>query len=340
MKVIIIDDSVIFRILLKTLVRSIEGVEVCATASDGLAGLKAVEEHYPDVVLLDVEMPKLTGLEVLKEIKAKGINSRVIMCSAFTVAGAEVTVKALEFGAHDFITKPEGKDKEESTALLKDQLFPTLRSIQKSVQEMDATNTQLQVRPEPKRIVKKFADVLGIGISTGGPKALAVLLPALSANFKVPIVIVQHMPKLFIESMASSLNEKCALTVKVAEDGEFIRAGFVYLAPGEKQMAVEDGKVKITDDPPECFCKPAADYLFRSLAESYGEKAIGLVMTGMGSDGAQGLLKMKNAGAYTIGQDKKSCTIYGMPQEAAKAGAVDTVLSLDEIAGHLQNVIL
>lgn len=346
MKVLIIDDSVLFRILLKTLVRSIEGVEVCATASDGEAGLQAVEEHHPDVVLLDVEMPKMTGLDVMKAIKTRGMEDvHVIMCSAFTVAGAEVTVKALELGAHDFITKPEGKDKDESIQLLKRQLIPELEEIKAAIAAGPA-KPQKTVRERPSFQspgTKIHADIVGIGISTGGPKALAKVLPELPASFKLPIVIVQHMPKLFIESLASSLNEKCSLQVKVAREGECLEKGKVYIAPGELQMAVveEQGRklIKLSDDPPENYCRPAVDYLFRSLAQVYGSRVVGIVMTGMGADGAKGLLQIKNNGGYTIAQDQNSSTIYGMPQEAYKAGAVKSVLSLEQIAGHLlQNV--
>ena len=345
MKVLIIDDSVLFRILLKTLVRSVEGVEVCATASDGEAGLEAVEEHHPDVVLLDVEMPKMTGLDVMKAISSKGIETHVIMCSAFTTAGADVTVKALELGAHDFITKPEGKDKNESTRLLKEQLIPEIEELKKVVAQSGSKPKPVARKKVAVRIpgAKVHADIVGIGISTGGPKALAKVLPELPASFKLPIVIVQHMPKLFITSLANSLNEKCALEVKVAEEGEALEKGKIYIAPGEKQMAIieNDGRrvVKLSDDPPENYCRPAADFLFRSLADSFGARVIGVVMTGMGSDGAKGLLEIKNRGGYTIGQDKETSTIYGMPQEAYKAGAVTSVLALEEIADHIQKSI-
>lgn len=343
MKVLIIDDSVLFRILLKNIVRSIDNVEVCGSASDGEAGLDAVEKHNPDVVLLDVEMPKMTGLDVMREIKEKGLNVKVIMCSAFTLAGAEVTVKALELGAYDFITKPEGKDKNESIQLLKSQLTPKIEELKTALPTVvPQVYKERLSRPISDTVSKIAVDVIGIGISTGGPKALGLVLPKLPATFRQPIVIVQHMPKLFIESMALSLNSKCGLSVKLAEDGEILKEGTVYFAPGEKQMAVINnngiGKIQITDDPAENYCKPAVDYLFRSLAEAYASKAIGLVMTGMGGDGAKGLFQMKEAGAYTISQDKESCTIYGMPQEAVKAGGVTTVLALEDIAEHLVKV--
>lgn len=343
MKVLIIDDSALFRILLTNIIRGMENVEVCGTASDGDAGLQAVEKHHPDVVLLDLEMPKMTGLDVMKEISSRGISVKVIMCSAFTTAGAEVTVKALELGAHDFITKPEGRDKEESIQLLKKQLLPELEELKKSFSKNKSASGIAHRKRFSVRTIRKIpAEIIGIGISTGGPKALGVVLPKLPVNLKQPIVIVQHMPKLFIESMATSLNNKCHLLVKVGEDGEVLRPGTVYFAPGEQQMAVdeEDGirKLRISDDSSENYCKPASDYLFRSLARVYGSKAIGLVMTGMGGDGAKGLVHMKDAGAYTMSQDKDSCTIYGMPKEAVKAGAVMTVLSLDEIADHLVKI--
>jgi len=343
MNVLIIDDSVLFRILLKTLVRSVEGVEVCATANDGQAGIEAVEKYHPNVVLLDVEMPKMTGLDVMKEINNKGIDTHVIMCSAFTTAGADVTVEALELGAHDFITKPEGKDRDESTKLLKEQLIPELKELKRLIAEGKKARpkTLVQFDSRPSFNTKVQADIVGIGISTGGPKALAKVLPALPASFKVPIVVVQHMPKLFIESLANSLNEKCTLQVKVAEEGETLEKGRVYIAPGEIQMGVveENGRmiVRLSDDPPENYCRPAADFLFRSLANCCGSRVIGIIMTGMGSDGAKGLLQIKNGGGYTIGQDQKTSTIYGMPKEAAKNGAVSIVLPLEQIADQLQN---
>ena len=346
MKVLIIDDSILFRILLKTLIRNIAGIEVCGTASDGSAGLVAVEKHHPDLVLLDVEMPKMTGLDVMKALSDKGKGIRVIMCSAFTVAGADVTVKALELGAHDFITKPEGKNKEDSIKILKSQLIPLLEELKAKLKpkpklkQKDTTPLIRSKHKIPKRATKKIdAEVIGIGISTGGPKALAEVLPKLPATFKIPIVIVQHMPKLFIESLANSLNKKCKLEVRVAKDGDLLRSGTIYLAPGERQMGVVEKRglkvITIKDAPPENYCKPAADYLFKSLAKSYGSKALGIIMTGMGGDGAKGLLEMKNNGSYTIAQDEESSTIYGMPQEAAKLGAVTTVLSLEQIAPHL-----
>ena len=346
MKVLIIDDSVVFRILLSNLIRGIDGIGVCGTASDGEEGLIAVENHHPDVVLLDVEMPKMTGLDVIKEFNHKGIKVSVIMCSAFTVAGADVTVKALELGAHDFITKPEGRDKNESLQMLKDQLVPKLTQLKAGYDIFNASRPDVPVLDRTRKVRsgtgKVSAEILGIGISTGGPKALATLLPELPATFKIPIVIVQHMPKLFLESLAASLNEKCHLNVKVARHGEVITGGNVYLAPGEQQMAVEfvDGKnvIALSDDPPENFCKPAVDFLFRSLARNFKSRTIGLVMTGMGSDGANGLLEMKNAGGCTIAQDKETSTIYGMPREAYKKGAADVVLPLHEIGGYLQKI--
>lgn len=345
LKVLIADDSLIYRMILKKVINAIDGVEVCHSVSNGHYVLKDLDQYSPDLLLLDVEMPVMGGLDVMKELSKRESAPDVIMCSAFTTEGADITIKALELGACDFITKTEGENRQESELKLLKQLQSKLDALRfKSVS--GKTNSQSQVKKAILEKTKashgafKKPELVAIGISTGGPNALSVVIPALPENFPVPITIVQHMPPLFVESLATSLDRKSKLTVKVAEDGETLKGGTVYLAPGQKQLKIVREKnvflvAKITDDPAENFCKPAADYMFRSVATACQGKSVGVIMTGMGGDGAKGLKHMHEAGAFIIGQDEKTSTIYGMPKEAYNADVVDKQLPLEQIAPRL-----
>ena len=236
---------------------------------------------------------------------------------------------APDTGRFDFIRKPEGTTAEASRAELERQLMPILAAARAGTPVgSDAARTAL---PE----------IVVIGISTGGPAALAKVLPLLPARFSVPVVVVQHIPAGFSETLADSLNQNCVLPVKVGEEGEVIRPGTVYIAPGDKQMKIapapgRSGTVlKITQDPPENNCRPSVDYLMRSVAPLYQERALAVIMTGMGSDGVRGLKLMKEQGVTVIAQDRASCVVFGMPAEAIKAGLVDVVVPLSGIAREI-----
>ena len=344
LKVQICDDSLVYRALLKRLLRQLPDLEITASVGDGKSILNAISDDCPDVVLLDVEMPIMDGITVMQELRKTPHRPSVIMCSAFTTEGADVTIKALELGAHDFITKPNGKDRRDSEQKLLAQLEPQFSSILKKKLIKEATQEVFIRSSEPS--VPKLTDkpsLVCIGISTGGPNALTKVLPELPANLSVPVAIVQHMPPLFIKSLASSLDAKCKVRVKVADDGERLKAGTVYFAPGQIQMGIEKRGLglyaTLHDEPPENHCKPAADFLFRSAAASLKSKVLGIVMTGMGADGARGLKNLFDAGAMTMAQDQSSSTIYGMPKEAVSLGGAKMTVSLNDIPGKITQLL-
>jgi two-component system, chemotaxis family, protein-glutamate methylesterase/glutaminase len=279
-----------------------------------------------------------------------------IMLSTLTQEGGTMTMRALELGAFDFIPKPQTGTMAENRLAVKNALGPIIKAFSRSSAIWSLLNhTGKQTPRKPRRIDKPHivrtaqplrgrtgsSAIVAIGISTGGPNALARMLPLLPGDIGVPIVIVQHMPPMFTTSLAKSLNNRCRLTVREAVDGETLTANVVYIAPGGKHMKVTagaDGRhrvIRITDDPPENSCKPSVDYLFRSIADHFVGRATGVIMTGMGSDGTAGLQSMKKNGAVVIAQDESSCVVYGMPKEPIESGIADVVVPLDHIAEEI-----
>ena len=362
--VLVVDDTILYRKVVGDVIASIPGAKVCSTAANGRFALTKIKTFKPDLITLDIEMPEMNGLELLEALKKEGIKlPRIIMLSTLTTRGGDMTIRALELGAFDFITKPQSGTAAENMEKIRARLTPAVTAL---IQEKkfrsrlqnartSLSRTSLPREPEAVKPIRPLAtpvrratrpvtrrsEVVAIGISTGGPNALAAMLPELPANIGVPILIVQHMPPVFTKSLASSLNNKCAIEVKEAEDGDILKPGLALIAPGGKQMRVEahrDGLhrlVRITDDPPENSCKPSADYLFRSVASHYVGRATGVIMTGMGHDGFKGLQKMHENGSFILGQDEKSCTVYGMPKAPAEAGILDKVVSLSEMGRAL-----
>lgn len=348
-RIFVVDDSVVFRKLLLTTINSIPGVRTVGVASNGKEAIETIPSVKPDLITLDLNMPIMDGLETLRELREVYPQFRVIVVSAHTNEGAQTTLKALEAGALDVITKPDSNDMELNSKFIYDQFVNLLTKYADSEKNLDVAPEVAAVKPatvNEKTVCTNHLscsvkpEVIAIGISTGGPSALAELLPSLPANFSIPILIVQHMPKLFTKTLAESLERRATIKVVEAQDGEVLKAATVYIAPGGLQMKVRRGDkgeviVQITDEPAENFCKPSADYLFRSVAQVYGEKALGIIMTGMGSDGVLGLRLMKRHGAQVIAQDRQSCTVWGMPRMAFEAGVVDIVLPLHEIAAEI-----
>jgi len=365
-KVLVVDDTVVYRKLVSDALASIQGIEVSGTAANGKIALAKIAELKPDLVTLDIEMPDMNGIEFLEAIRSQGIDVGVIVLSAHTVKGGKLTMKALELGAFDFITKPAKSTMEEGMAALKEALIPLVKSFagrrevenilqggagpapiqqEPSVQQPHAARKEEDITHRMQAIATSVKpELVAIGISTGGPNALAEMLPMIPLNLGVPILVVQHMPALFTQSLAESLSAKCSLRIKEASDGEDLMANTVYLAPGGMQMKLVKGDggmklVKVTDDPPENHCKPSVDYLFRSLAHSFPGKALGVIMTGMGNDGVMGLKLMKRHGCMVIAQDEASCTVFGMPREAIAAGVVDIVSPLKDLAGEITRIV-
>ncbi len=362
LRVLVVDDTVVYRKIVSDILAEIPDVEVVGVAHNGKAAMAKIASLQPDLLTLDIEMPEMSGLDVLAGIRSDAQDVGAIMLSTLTQKGGEMTMRALELGAFDFIPKPETGGMEESKAQVRNAIVPMLKAFarRKAVRNIlrgksagpgaaaskQAKDAAAVVRRQAVSGGKKSkSEIVGIGISTGGPNALASMLPSIPSDLNVPILIVQHMPPLFTQSLAKSLGVKCSIEVKQADDGEPLRPNTAYIAPGGRQMKVvagSDGKtriIRVTDDPPENSCRPSADYLFRSIAHHYVGRATGVIMTGMGADGTEGLKMMKKNGATVIAQNEPSCVVYGMPKEAIEANVVDVIAPLDKIAQEIASTV-
>lgn len=347
-KVLIVDDSAVVRQTLQSILSSDPEIEVIGTASDPFFAAKKIAQEVPDVITLDVEMPRMDGLTFLKKIMSQH-PLPVVIISSLTAKGTETALRAIEFGAIDIIAKPQMDTKrfiEESKIRLCDSVKAAAMA---KIKRRSAPQQDFTVQPKysadailPKLVpsessmIKTTELVVAVGASTGGTDALRVFLEAIPLD-SPGIVIVQHMPENFTRSFANRLNELCNITVKEAENGDTVIRGRALIAPGNHHMLLKRSGAKyyveIKDGPLVNRHRPSVDVLFRSTARYAGKNAIGIIMTGMGDDGARGLLEMKEVGAKTIAQDEKSCVVFGMPNEAIKVGAVEKILSLELIAG-------
>jgi two-component system, chemotaxis family, protein-glutamate methylesterase/glutaminase len=342
LSVLVVDDSVCYRKIITDTLHSLPGVTVVGTAVNGEIGWEKIRQLQPQLVTLDVKMPGLDGVELLRRIKSTNDSVGVIMLSALTSEGAETATAALRLGAFDFVLKPEGNSFAENVQQLRTDLASKIEAYRKHLERAPRSETPPPVRgtftPTRSKAVAR-PEVVVLGISTGGPEALNRLLPQIPGGFPVPIMIVQHMPPVFTRSLADSLNLRTAVTVCEAETGQRLRPGHVYIAPGGRQMrlARQEGSLcaEITDDPAENSCRPAVDYLFRSAAQICGERTLAVIMTGMGSDGTIGCRLLKQVGAPIIAQDRESCVVYGMPLLPTQEGLVQVVAPLAEIARHM-----
>lgn len=356
LRVLVVDDTIIYRKIVSDMLKTMPGIEVVGVAHNGKIALDKIRLLKPDLITLDIEMPVVNGIELLENLKKTDIDVGVVMLSTLTAKGSDMTLKALELGAFDFILKPQSTSSADNISSLKASLknaITTYRLRNTSLRRgRPPLSRTLKASPPPKQVKtiaggqrRSKSEIVTIGVSTGGPNALTHLLPMLPGNLGVPIVIVQHMPPVFTASLAASLDKKCALKVKEAEPREVLQNNTIYIAPGGKQMriiAAPDGMdrlIKITDDPPENSCKPAADYLFRSVADYYVGRCTAVILTGMGSDGTKGLKVLKEKGALVIGQNEETCVVYGMPKSAYESGVVDTVLPLKDIATAIINSV-
>jgi two-component system, chemotaxis family, protein-glutamate methylesterase/glutaminase len=359
-RVLVVDDASIFRRVISDALSGIPGVEVVGTSANGKLALARLASLQPDLVTLDIEMPEMNGIEVLEAIQNSGVNTNVIMLSSCTVRGGDMTIRALELGAFDFITKPEGGAQEANMARLRDSLRPMIQALERR-REIRAILSVKGSKLAPAAALNHYSPqplapaavrapgrsgppIVLIGVSTGGPAALAEVLPVFPAKIGAPVFIVQHMPPHFTEALANRLRSKSAILVKEAQDGEIARADCAYLAPGGKQMKLSPGKngeilIRITDDPPENACRPSVDYLFRSVALHFPGRSIAAILTGMGNDGTEGMRMLKRGGSVNIAQDEASCVVFGMPREAILAGVVDTVVPLGKIATAIVRAI-
>ncbi len=358
LKVLVVDDALLYRKIISEALSELPGIEVVGTAGNGKIATYRISSLNPDILTLDIEMPQMNGLEVLEWLRENAPDVGAIVLSKFTKEGGKMMVKALNLGAFDFIEKTGGNTMAENKKALKDAIWPMLKTYSRRKEVREILKGKAGLSKTDKSGFLKKSDfssavrrmrmisghnsaIIGIGISTGGPEALSRMLPQIPGNLNVPILIVQHMPAAFTQTIASNLNDKCAIEVRAAVDGEPLIPNTALFAPGGKQMKVvkrADGKtfiVRVTDDRPENNCKPSADYLFRSIARCYGNRATGVIMTGMGYDGALGLKLMKRNGAAIIAQNEETCTVFGMPKEPIEAGIVDVIAPLDKIAEEI-----
>jgi len=338
-RVLVVDDSALMRKLISNLLTKDPELEVIATAIDGCFALTKVEQLKPDVVTLDVDMPRMDGLTALAEMVSK-YHTPVIMLSSLTTRGAALTMQALEKGAVDFVCKPAGSARlpemaDELVAKIKAAARTNLQALSQTSQ----AGIPVKKKPQVAGQGRGQGRVVAIGASSGGPHALRHLLPQIPLDLDAGIVIVQHMPERFTAMLAQWLNEICELEVKEAESGDLALPGRALIAPGSSHMKVRrtalgcevllEGGALVNGH------KPSVDVLFRSVAEQYAAQATGVLMTGMGSDGAQGLGEIKAAGGDTIAQDKESCAVYGMPRIAAEKGYANKIVPLMEMAAYL-----
>jgi two-component system chemotaxis response regulator CheB len=355
-RILIVDDSAVMRSLLRSVVCADASLEVAGTAVDGESALSAIATLCPDLVLLDVEMPVMDGLITLRQLRARGNKMPVIMCSSLTQRGAMVTIEALASGASDYVTKPAGQaSREAATRTLAQELVPKIHALtgrlptQPVFQGAARMPLALPVASHKPQIVSSVPVVLTIGVSTGGPAALDVLLPALPGNFPLPVLIVQHMPELFTKLFAERLDGHCRLRVREAAEGDPVRAGTIYIARGNWHMEVlcaarssQPGQaptLHLHQGPLENHCRPAVDALFRSAAAVYGSGVLAVVLTGMGSDGLLGCRTIRDHGGTVLAQDEATSTVWGMPGAVANAGLAHNVLPLHAIVPEILRIV-
>lgn len=342
-KVLVVDDSAVVRQVLSDILGREPGIRVIGVASDPLFALARMHKEWPDVITLDVEMPRMDGLTFLRKIMAER-PTPVVICSSLARAGAETTIQALAAGAVSVIAKP--------TIGVRDFLSESSNDVVAAVRAAAASRVgNLATRPLPRltntlgreptgRPVRPKATglIVAIGASTGGTQALETVLTTLPVASPA-IVIVQHMPEKFTAAFAERLNGLCEIDVSEAQDGQQVLPGCALIAPGGRHMSLRQGGaqyyVEVTNGPVVNRHRPSVDVLFRSVAKHAGRNALGIIMTGMGDDGARGLKEMHDAGAYTIAQDEETCVVYGMPKEAARLGAVDRIVPLQQIAAAI-----
>jgi two-component system, chemotaxis family, protein-glutamate methylesterase/glutaminase len=339
-KVLVVDDSALMRKLIPLILERDPDVEVIGTAMDGAFALKKIAELQPDVVTLDLEMPRMDGIEALRMIM-KHAPRPVIVFSTHSREGAYSTFKALALGAIDFVAKPKDAasghlDPIASQLIEKIKVASRARGLKKmptfEVEPVHPVKRKSSILVAPSRII-------AIGISTGGPNALQYLLTQIPADFPAAIVIVQHMPEGFTDMFARRLDECCALDVQEAKSGDLLIAGRVLICPGNRHMMVRrmprGEMVVLSDSPPINGHRPSVDVLFHSVAQEFGLTAVGVLMTGMGEDGAEGLGAIKSAGGMTIAQSEETCVVSGMPRTAILKGFANKILPLDSMGSYL-----
>ncbi|AFY41173.1 chemotaxis response regulator protein-glutamate methylesterase [Nostoc sp. PCC 7107] len=343
-RVLVVDDAVLVRSRVSKILSSDPQLEVVGVAANGRIALAKIPQVNPDVVLLDVEMPEMNGLETLAALRPIYPHLAVIMFSTSTRAGATATIEALSLGASDYATKPSNLGSvEAANQHIRQELIPKIKLFGAGIPAVSPLKAiaNAVVLPIPKKTAP--VDVVAIGVSTGGPNALATLLCNIPADFSVPILIVQHMPPMFTKLLAERLSSKCQISVKEAVTGVTLKAGQVWLAPGDFHLIVQrEGNqvcLAVHQAPPENSCRPSVDVLLRSVAQVYGARAIAVILTGMGQDGLHGCQCIREVGGQVLAQDEASSVVWGMPGFVVNAGLADQIVPLEKMAGEIMQRI-
>lgn len=350
-RVVIVDDSAFMRKAIGNLLAKDPEIEIAGTATNGLEALEVIKKLDPDVVTMDIEMPKMDGITALSRVMSE-MPRPVLMISSLTTEGADVTLRAMEIGAVDFIAKPS------STVSLG--MLDLEAELQQKVKAVAGRRKFMRAPVKPRPVapgagslagaptatvspnvsrptgLRQTRDIVAIGVSTGGPPAVQKVLAALPADFPAPILIAQHMPAAFTGPFAQRLNNLCQIAVKEAEDGEKLRDGCAYVCPGGKHMTIEaklsNRSIRISEEPKSALYKPSANELIGSVGEKTGNRSLGIVLTGMGSDGLEGARVMKAKGGRLLAQSEASCVVYGMPKAIVDAGLADEILDINDVA--------
>jgi two-component system chemotaxis response regulator CheB len=335
-RVLVVDDSVVVRRAVSDALAGDPDVVVAGSAPSGRIALQKIPQVNPDLITLDIEMPDLDGLETLAALRKDYPRLPVIMFSTLTRRGATATLDALAAGATDYVTKPTGLAVPAALAFIRAELLPRIKALgARARPAVRATKLPPLARAEAALRPRGPIEVLAIGVSTGGPNALADLLPKLPESFPVPVVVVQHMPPMFTRLLADRLDAQCALQVVEAQPGDELEAGGVWIAPGDYHMVLRrDGaavRIGTHRGPHENSCRPSVDVLFRSVGDVYGDRALAVVLTGMGQDGLLGCERLHEAGARILVQDEATSVVWGMPGFVANAGLAEAVLPLDAL---------
>lgn len=362
-RVMLVDDSAVIRGLIKRMIDTEPSIEVVASVSNGEQAVKRLETGGIDVIVLDIEMPVMDGLTALPKLMAIKRDVKIIMASTLTLQNAEISIEAMKLGAADYIPKPTSTAKISGASEFRDEIITKIKALGgtrlrarplasgRTVGQTQGAQSALpersklasaagnyQLKPSPARLPPQ---IIAIGSSTGGPQALFVVLKGLSEAVKLPILLTQHMPPAFTTILAKHISTTISRTCTEAVDGEIIEPGHIYLAPGDFHMTVESKGInkvlRLNQNPPENFCRPAVDPMFRSVAETFGGRALSVVLTGMGSDGSRGAKVVADAGGTVIAQDEKTSVVWGMPSATAALNICSAILPLDEIATYINN---
>ena len=335
-KVLIVDDSLLIRRFVKDILSKDPEFEIIGEAADGEEAIEKILSLSPDVVILDLEMPRKNGIEVIREVMAKK-PTRILVFSSHTKEGAEITTTALTSGAIDFVFKPSWSHIASNIKEFSRMFIEKVKLVARSKipsQKVHETKSYETEKRKPT-IRKEKLGIVAIASSTGGPRALTAVIPKLPGDLSVPVVIVQHMPPGFTRSLAERLNKLSKLTVKEGENGELVRAGYVYVAPGGLHMRIKNGEIELFDGPQVKGVKPSADVLFDSVGREYKKQTLGVVLTGIGDDGTDGAKVIKSFGGKIFAESEETALIFGMPKAVIKAGLADRVVPLHKMADEI-----